>query len=756
MGYQFESKKDVEQRILKDANMKKVHLIRPIESPIIPAMMQEKRVAVYCRVSTDSVSQAVSFNLQKKYYIKYVRNNPNWKLIGLYSDEGRSATTTKNRPGLQMMLGDASAGKFDLIVTKSISRLSRNLGDSIQIIRDMKKITPPVCIFFETEGIDTFDPNMDLIIKVLAMVAEQESKKKSEAIIASYRQRYGSGLFTVPASLGYKRVGVNSIAIDEEEADTVKLIYEMYLSGHQPEDIAETLVRLRRKKHTHIYTNGEIKEGGLNWTGSSVLGILENEKKCGDVLAQKTYTADPLEHTVKKNTREVAQYYAMDQHDPIISREQFYLALKMREANKGGWNKGLQVLRTYISGPLRGYVIAVPGWKGFDYYDYLRASMHAYGVNIPERSIYPEYVSEEENVSTGDNDIVEDRIQPYYEITQADLEEELTVTEEEYEVLEKIEPLYQAELERLRGELSEKAESLSITPVRARFFSNADTPVITFDRNGFQCNKPCYSKIGTSDTIEVLYNPVKERILVRCVKADDNDAGQLRWRNGGKMRRCSAAGLMKSLFRCMEWNEKYKYKSYGNRIAAEGITYLEFELQDPVISVGKKTKTPAADDPQSKVNVVVENAIHYTSYEENRYSELEECVEYLEGKIDRRSKAVLFETENGEQREISIADMGEEKFCPEFLEQMMLADITPVEGWDYLKGRVRFINGRFEILGNGSKKASTFTYRKADDIDESKTVDMGWPLEHKYPTEADVARRIKMMERRVISTAHSR
>lgn len=740
-----ESKHDVEKRILSEADMNKVHVIKPLIEKDLPKAMQQRRVAVYCRVSTDSISQAVSFNLQKKYYIKYVKDNINWKLIGLYSDEGRSATTTKNRPGLQMMLRDAAEGKFDLIITKSISRLSRNLGDSIQIIKDMKKITPPVCIFFETEGIDTFDPNMDLIIKVLAMVAEQESKKKSESIIASYRQRYGSGIFTIPDSLGYKKIGVNQIGIDIEEAETVRLIYDMFLSGFNLEEIADTLVKLRRKKHTHIYTNGEVKEGDLHWTKASIINVLENEKKCGDVLAQKTYTVDPLEHTVKKNVRKVAQYYAVDQHEPIISREQFYLALRIYEANKGGWDKGIQILHTYIEGPLKGYILTIPQWLGFHHYDYLKASLSTYGVTIPEKSMYPEYVFDGDSSEQQDY-AHEEVVKPYYEITDEDLDEDLVVTDEEYEVLEKIEPLYQAELDRVREELIDIRTN--ILPVGAQFFGGTDKPVATLDKNGIQFNLECANRLGKESVvrgIELLYNPIINKILVRIAEGE-NPATKLLWIKNGKTHRCSTPGIATSIYHGMNWNSNYKYRVYGTRKKIDGNLFLEFDLNDPVISVRTTNKSTKIKDLQNKVDVVVENALYQGNYEENHYSELEECVEYLQGKVDRRSKAVLFKAEEDENKNISIEKMGDEKFSPEFIEYMVKEGKAPVEGWDYLRGYVRWKKDGFEVLRQSPANRGFVKYKNEEGQFITRTADLGWTTEYVYPNKADVTKRIKKMQ----------
>lgn len=195
MNSGYDSKDEIRTLLEKGKDLSKVNCIPPIAEDGEDALKEPQNVAVYCRVSTDGIGQTLSFELQKKYYIKYVQNHENWRLVGLYSDEGISATTVKNRIGLQMMIRDAKEGKIDLIVIKSISRFCRNLGDSIRIINELKALPKPVGIFFETENMNTLDSGMDLIIKVLSMVAEEESKKKSEAITASVRQRYEEGFF---------------------------------------------------------------------------------------------------------------------------------------------------------------------------------------------------------------------------------------------------------------------------------------------------------------------------------------------------------------------------------------------------------------------------------------------------------------------------------------------------------------------------------------------------------------------------------
>lgn len=142
------------------------------------------RVAAYCRVSTDDIDQVISIELQKKNYTEMIRSNPKWKYVGTYVDNGISGTNTEHRPGFNRMMQDALNGKIDMIVTKAVSRFARNLIDCINWVRRLQKHDPPIAVFFEQENLNTLDNTSNIILFVLAMVAEEESHMKSEATVA--------------------------------------------------------------------------------------------------------------------------------------------------------------------------------------------------------------------------------------------------------------------------------------------------------------------------------------------------------------------------------------------------------------------------------------------------------------------------------------------------------------------------------------------------------------------------------------------
>ena len=257
----------------RQRDMSKVTFFPAKKAPGLYDLMGRLRVVVYCRVSTDGLSQATSFDLQRTYYLQFVRKHVQWKLIAMYSDEGITATSTEKRIGLLQMLEDAKAGKFDVIIVKNLSRLSRNLMDCMNIIYALRNLPNPVGIFFESENLYTLDKSADFTLQVLSLVAQEESHKKSEAMLASYYMRFSQGQYLVPDLLGFRKVGKNMIAVDVEEAKTVQLIFMMFMAGYRPRTIAKILVRLGRKTHTHVSKDGTVKEGRVKWTAESVKNI---------------------------------------------------------------------------------------------------------------------------------------------------------------------------------------------------------------------------------------------------------------------------------------------------------------------------------------------------------------------------------------------------------------------------------------------------------------------------------------------------
>ena len=275
------------------------------------SLSHKRRVCGYARVSTDRDEQYTSFEAQKNYYEKYIKENPEWEFVDLYADEGITGTSTKNRDGFKLMIKDALEGKIDLIVTKSISRFARNTVDTLSHIRLLKD--RGVEVYFEKENIWTFDAKGEMMITLMSSLAQEESRSISENVTWGHRNRFKNGKVSIPFNnfLGYKKGPNGEIAIDEEQAKVVRYIYAEYINGKTANEIAASL------NEQGILTPGGCKE----WKVTTVTSILTNEKYKGDALLQKRFTVNFLEHKTKKNEGEVEQYYVENSHPAIIDRE---------------------------------------------------------------------------------------------------------------------------------------------------------------------------------------------------------------------------------------------------------------------------------------------------------------------------------------------------------------------------------------------------------------------------------------------------
>ncbi len=272
-----------------------------------------KNVCAYARVSTDKDTQETSFEMQVSHYTNLIFENPEWNFVGVYADEGISGTSTKKREQFNVMIDLAKLGKIDLILTKSISRFSRNIVDALSILQELKRYG--VEVFFEKENISSFDSKIEFVISVLSGMAQEESRSNSENVKWSVRNNFKKGeyYFNTNNLLGYKRDAAGNIYIDEKEAELVRLIYNMYLSGTGTTSIAKFLTQEGYKTIT----------GLSKWNTSSVLGILKNEKYAGSALLQKTVRLTYLERKSSDNNNYLPKYYIDESHEGIISKEMF-------------------------------------------------------------------------------------------------------------------------------------------------------------------------------------------------------------------------------------------------------------------------------------------------------------------------------------------------------------------------------------------------------------------------------------------------
>ncbi|MCB5714533.1 recombinase family protein [Lactonifactor longoviformis] len=329
----------------------------------------KKRVCAYCRVSTDDPAQTTSYELQKEHYEEEINKNPDWEFAGIYADEGISATSMKHRDNFNRMIAAAEAGKIDIIVTKAVSRFARNVVDCLSMVRHLSNLKPPVAVKFETEGINTLDSTSEMILAVMAAAAQEESKTKSNAMNWSLENRFKKGKFLTPVLLGYDHDEDGNLIINEEEAQTVKLIYYMYLSGFPTGEIAEILSQLKRPT----------KLGNTRWCSGTVRSIMQNERNCGNVLSWKTFTYDFWEHKKRKNNHDKPQVLKVDHHEGIVSHEIFDAA-QHKLASEKYLRKGipLPALEVIEHGALRGYVSVNRLWSGFSESDYCEACESVY------------------------------------------------------------------------------------------------------------------------------------------------------------------------------------------------------------------------------------------------------------------------------------------------------------------------------------------------------------------------------------------
>lgn len=275
--------------------------------------MRPKRVAAYCRVSTDREEQEHSFETQKAMYTEMIMMKPTWQMAGIYADEGITGTVAKKRPGFMKMIEDCRKGKIDMIVTKSVSRFSRNNLDCLMYVRELKQLGIP--IIFEKEGINTIQVSSELLLTLFGALSQAESESISMNVKLGIRQslKNGNVRFSYKTFLGYRKGADGQPEIVPEQADIVRRIYNDFLAGATYLEIAKQLT------DENVPTMG----GGNRWFSERIKSILKNEKYKGDALLQKTYITDPISKRVKKNNGELPMYYVENSHPAIIERRIF-------------------------------------------------------------------------------------------------------------------------------------------------------------------------------------------------------------------------------------------------------------------------------------------------------------------------------------------------------------------------------------------------------------------------------------------------
>ncbi len=270
--------------------------------------VKRKRVAAYARVSSGKDAQLHSLSAQISYYNEYIGSRGDWQLVRIYADEAMTGTRD-DRPQFQQLLSDCRAGKIDMVITKSVTRLARNTVTVLETARELKSLG--IDIYFEKENIHTMSSDGELMLTLLATFAQEESWSASENQKWRIRKKFEQGVPTTCNILGY-RLENGVFQILPEEAEIVRQIFGDYLSGMGITAIVKKLERM----------SVPTRHGG-HWSTSTVRGILHNEKYAGDLLLQKYYRPDHISKKDFRNRGEAAQYFVEDSHEPIISREDF-------------------------------------------------------------------------------------------------------------------------------------------------------------------------------------------------------------------------------------------------------------------------------------------------------------------------------------------------------------------------------------------------------------------------------------------------
>lgn len=306
----------MEVKVIKATPKQHFNVDNPGEAPLV-------RVCAYARVSTDKEEQEDSFERQVDYYTRYIQANKSWKFIKVYSDPGITGTRADMRPGFQEMLDECRKGNIDKILCKSLARFARNTVDALNYIRELKDLG--IGIYFESQNIDTATPGGDVLLTILAAMAEEESRTISKNVKWAFQKKFEKGDFCLNYNrfLGYTRDEEHNLVVVEEEARIIRRIYSEFLTGYSITQVTN-----------HLNEDGIPACDGGKWHSSVVSSILRNEKYYGAALMGKTYKPDVLSKKRYKNEGQAEMYFAEGViANPIISKEMFemtQLELKKR------------------------------------------------------------------------------------------------------------------------------------------------------------------------------------------------------------------------------------------------------------------------------------------------------------------------------------------------------------------------------------------------------------------------------------------
>lgn len=296
------------------------------------SLTDKVRVCFYGRVSTQHEAQVNALENQLQWYDTILKDHPNWEKVNVYVDRGVTGTQAKKRPGFMQMIEDASKGLFDLICTREVSRFARNTVDSLDYTRRLMNMG--VEVFFHNDNIWSFETDGELRLTIMSAMSQEESKHISDRVLAGQKISREKGvLYGNGNILGYRLVkgktpSENTYEIVEEEAETVRMIFDLYLQGHGAKSIARKMVERHRKKSS----------GSYKWEPSCILRIINNKTYAGYHSYNKSYTKSFLEHQ-RVNIHDTSQYfYAKGNFEPIIPEEMWLRAQALKDTRRNPFN----------------------------------------------------------------------------------------------------------------------------------------------------------------------------------------------------------------------------------------------------------------------------------------------------------------------------------------------------------------------------------------------------------------------------------
>ena len=310
-----------------------------IQIDALPQLKRKLRVAAYARVSSTKDAMLHSLSAQVSYYNKYISSHDDWEFVGIYADEGISGTK-EDRDEFQRMINDCRAGKIDLILTKAISRFARNTMTMLEIVRELKNLN--VDVFFEEQNLHSISSDGEMVLTLLASVAQEEARSVSENQKWRIRKDFEKGLIWGGSSAYGYRIINKKMVIIPQEAKLVKRIFQLYISGLGFQKISKLL-----------NDEGIPAMRAKRWNKQSLQQIIANINYTGDLLLQKTYHENYLTKKTKINKGELDQFFVENDHEAIITRDEYYAALEIRRKRVEYFKLDNFKVHTY---PLTGFV----------------------------------------------------------------------------------------------------------------------------------------------------------------------------------------------------------------------------------------------------------------------------------------------------------------------------------------------------------------------------------------------------------------